>query len=88
MKINTLKSVLAMVAAFVGINAFADAQSDIENKIRNEVAGHYRAITAKANAQDDVWMSRHAEKAAAAANGSIVKDVVFLGDDAMAGWER
>ena len=74
----------ALVASTVLAN---DAQSGIEDKIQREVAGRYRAITATANARDDAWMARHATKAAAAANSAIAKDVVFLGDDAMAGWE-
>ena len=81
--VRSLVSVFALTAAV----AFADAQSDLESKIANEVAGKYRAITAKANSLDAVWIARQAEKAAAAKDSSVGKDIVFLGDDAMAGWE-
>lgn len=81
--VRSLASVFALTAA----TAFADAQSDLESKIANEVAGKYRAITAKANSLDAAWIARQAEKAAAAKDSSVGKDIVFLGDDAMAGWE-
>ena len=81
--VRSLASVFALTAA----TAFADSQSDLESKIANEVAGKYRAITAKANSLDALWIARQAEKAAAAKDSSVGKEIVFLGDDAMAGWE-
>ena len=74
--------------ALSAATAFANsAQTDIEGKIQREVVGRYRGITATANALDEAWMTRHAEKTAAVSNTAVAKDVVFLGDDAMAGWE-
>ena len=47
----------------------------------------HRADTPAANSADSAWMARHAEKVAALADGTVKKDIVFIGDELTADWE-